>query len=71
VTEREIEEFRRAERERMAPMREAARKEAFVQGYIRGKFGDDTSKYTDDQLLDQLPEADAAYRAFIKLRSPA
>ena len=66
----EVADFRSRERARTAPMREAARKEAFVQGWIAGKFGD-PSQYTDQQILDQLPQADAAYKAFVKLRSPA
>jgi hypothetical protein len=38
MTDDEVEKFRASERERMAPMREAMRKEAFVQGYLRGSL---------------------------------
>ena len=70
MTDDEIDKFRAAERARMRPMREAARKEAFVQGYLRGKYGD-LSKQTDDALLAMLPEADLAYAKFIEHRGPA
>ncbi|HVY79844.1 MAG TPA: hypothetical protein VG994_02590 [Steroidobacteraceae bacterium] len=70
MSDDEIDKFRAAERKRMAPMREAARKEAFVQGWLRGKYGD-LSKQTDDALLSALSEADAAYAEFIKHRGPA
>jgi hypothetical protein len=70
MTDDEIDKFRASERQRMAPMREAARKEAFVQGYLRGKYGD-LSKQTDEALLEMLPEADAAYTVFIVHRSRA
>lgn len=66
----EIDKFRAAERERMAPMREAARRESFVQGWLRGRFGD-LSKQTDDVLLSALSEADAAYEAFRAKRGKA
>lgn len=70
MTNNEITAFRAAERERMAPMREAARKESFVQGWLRGKFGD-LSKQSDETLLGALSEADAAYRAHASKRGPA
>ena len=66
----EISKFRASERERMAPMREASRKEAFVQGFLRGKFGD-LSKQADETLLAALSDADAAYVEFCKRRRPA
>lgn len=70
MTNDEISAFRAAERERMAPMREAARKESFVQGWLRGKFGD-PSKHADEVLLAALSEADAAYVAHASKRGPA
>lgn len=62
--------FRDAELKRMAPMREAARRESFVQGWMRGKFGD-PSKHADEVLLAALSEADAAYVAHAAKRGPA
>lgn len=66
----EIAKFRAAERRRMAPMREAARKEAFIQGWLVGKFGDPSTQ-PDYVLLAALGEADEAYRAFAAKRGPA
>jgi hypothetical protein len=70
MTDDEISKFRASERERMAPMREAARKESFVQGFLRGRFGD-LSQQADETLLAALRDADAAYSEFCKRRSPA
>lgn len=70
MTNDEIDKFRAAERVRMAPMREAARRESFVQGWMRGKFGD-PSKHADEVLLAALSEADAAYVAHAAKRGPA
>jgi hypothetical protein len=70
LTTARSDEFRASERKRMAPMREAARKESFVQGWMRGKYGD-PSKQTDDVLLAALGDADAAYVELIKHRGPA
>lgn len=70
MTDDQIDEFRASERKRMAPMREAARKEAFVQGWLRGKYGN-LSTQTDDVLLAALGDADAAYAEFVKRRGPA
>jgi hypothetical protein len=66
----EIDKFRAAERVRMAPMREAARKEAFVQGWLRGTFGD-LSLAADYVLVAALGDADAAYVEFAGKRGPA
>lgn len=70
MTDDEISTFRASERARMAPMREAARKEAFVQGFLRGKFPD-LPEQADETLLDALRMADDAYAAWIKRRGPA
>ena len=70
MTDDEISKFRASERERMAPMREAARRESFVQGWMRGKFGD-PSQHADEVLLAALSEADAAYCAHAAKRRPA
>lgn len=70
MTDDEISKFRADERARMAPMREAARKESFVQGWMRGKFGD-PSQHADEVLLAALGEADEAYREHAKKRGPA
>lgn len=66
----EMAELRASERERMAPMRESARKEAFVQGWLRGSLGD-PSEHSDEALLAALPYADEAYAEFAKTRGPA
>lgn len=45
-------------------LREAGRKEAFVQGYLRGRIterGGEIAKAGDYELLDLLGPADAAY----------
>lgn len=70
MTDDEISKFRADERARMAPMREAARRESFVQGWLRGKFGD-PSQHADDVLLDAIDDAQAAYREFAAKRGPA
>ncbi len=70
MTDDEIDKFRAAERVRMAPMREAARKESFVQGWLRGKFGDIAAQ-SDETLLAAIGEADAAYREHVAKRGPA
>ncbi len=70
LTDGEMDEFRAAERVRMAPMREAARKEAFVQGWMRGSLGDPT-EHSDEALLAAIRFADEAYVEFIKTRGPA
>lgn len=70
MTDEETDKFRAAERARLAPMREAARKESFVQGWMRGKFGD-PSQHADEVLLAALSEADAAYVAHASKRGPA
>ncbi len=70
MTDEEISEFRAAERERMAPMREAARKEAFVQGWFRGKFGNPAYQ-PDEVLLASLKDAEVAYADAMKHRGPA
>ena len=69
MTDDEVEKFRASERERMAPMREAMRKEAFVQGFLRGKFGD-LAHTADETLLMALGEADAAYDKYRRERAP-
>lgn len=68
MTDDEIDKFRAAERERMKPMREAMQKEAFVQGWMVGKFSD-PSKVSDDVLLAALPAADEAYVTFARNRN--
>jgi hypothetical protein len=68
VTDKEIDDFRTSERARMAPMREAARKESFVQGFIAGRFPESG---TDAELLGVLPDADAAYKRVMGRRGPA
>lgn len=70
MTDDEIDKFRAAERRRMAPMREAAQKEAFVQGWLAGRFGE-LSAHPDYVLLAALGEADEAYRVFAAKRGPA
>ena len=65
-----IDKFRAAERARMQPMREAARREAFVQGYIAGCFPRDNA--TPNEILAELPKADVAYTQHIlSRRGPA
>jgi hypothetical protein len=70
MTDDEIDKFRSSERARMAPMREAARRESFVQGFLHGKFGD-PSQQADETLLAALSDADAAYPKHIRQRGPA
>ena len=70
MTDDEISKFRASERARMAPMREAARRESFVQGWMRGKFGD-PSRHANKVLLDAMDDADEAYREHAKKRGPA
>jgi hypothetical protein len=50
------------------PLIGAVRKEAFVQGYLRGRFGA-LSVRTDEELLAVLPEADRAFDAYRKERT--
>ena len=65
-----LDDFRAAERARLAPMREAARHEAFVQGWLCGNFGN-VAAQPDRLLLAALGEAEEAYRAFAEKRGPA
>ncbi len=73
MTDDEIDKFRAAERVRMAPMREAARKESFVQGWLRGKFGVVAAQSVAvlGAQLAALSEADEAYREHASKRGPA
>lgn len=71
MTDAEVDAFRASERARTAPMREAARKESFVQGFIAGKFGPPPRDVSDEDLLATLPQADEAYAAHVKHRGPA
>lgn len=70
MNDEQITAFRAAERIRMSSMREAARKEAFVQGWLRGTFGD-LSLVADHLLLESLADAGAAYLAWASKRGPA
>lgn len=70
----DIDAFRTSERARMAPMREAARKEAFVQGYMRARadaVGQPIADVDDRVLLGRMPEADTAYAVLRAQRGPA
>lgn len=49
------------------PLVGAVRKEAFVQGFLRGRFGE-LRNQSDETLLAALPEADAAFAAYRKER---
>lgn len=49
------------------PLIGAVRKEAFVQGYMRGRLGELRVK-SDEELLAALPEADKAFTAWRKER---
>jgi hypothetical protein len=81
MTDDEVEKFRASERERMAPMRDAMRKEAFVQGYLRGSLSTKAielvendeleilSSAHDAEILALLPIADAAYATYRKDRT--
>lgn len=70
MTPADLSKFRAAERTRTAPMREAARHAAFVQGWLHAKFGD-VSAQPDYVLVAALPEVDEAYRAWAGKRGPA
>lgn len=50
------------------PLIGAVRKEAFVQGYMRGRFGELHDK-GDEELLAVLPEADKAFVTYRKERT--
>lgn len=64
----DIDQIRKMERERLAIMREASRKEVFTQGYIAGRFPEGGD---DEETLAALSDASAAYKRIMGRRGPA